>query len=40
MRMDKIKVFEGDGRMRDERESCFPSMEKIQKRQGQVRNDG
>ena len=23
--MEKIKVFDGDGKTRDERETCFPS---------------
>jgi hypothetical protein len=36
VRMEKIKIFEGEGRTRDERETCFPSMIKNGKRQGQV----
>lgn len=41
--MTKIKVYNGEGRTRDERESCFPSMEtnasKSTKNRGQVRDD-
>ena len=28
--MKKIRVFDGDGKTRDERESCFPMMSKKQ----------
>ena len=34
--MEKIKVFNGDGKTRDERETCFPSMVKNGKRHRQV----
>ena len=39
VRMEKIKIFDGDGRTRDERETCFPSMIKNGKRRGQVCNE-
>ena len=39
VRMEKIKIFDGDGKTRDERETCFPSMIKNGKRQGQVRDE-
>ena len=39
VRMEKIKIFDGDGRTRDERETCFPSMIKNGKRRGQVRDE-
>ena len=41
--MNKVKIFDGDGRSRDERESCFPMAEYAQEKskyRGQVRDDG
>ena len=37
-----IKVFDGEGKTRDERESCFPvpNTQKMGKTRGQVRDDG
>ena len=34
--MGKIEIYEGDGKTRDERESCFPNSEK---RRGHVLDD-
>ena len=34
MYMQKIKIFDGDGKSRDERETCFPNMVKNTKRTG------
>jgi hypothetical protein len=28
VRMEKIKIFDGDGKSRDERETCFPKIDK------------
>ena len=41
--MKRVKIFDGDGRCREERENCFPStqyQEEKQKGIGQVRDDG
>ena len=38
--VEKIKVYETDGKTRDERESCFPNSIKIEKRRGYVLDDG
>lgn len=37
-----IKIFDGDGKTREERETCFPApnKQKIIKTSGQVRDDG
>ncbi len=37
-----IKIFDGEGKTREERETCFPApnTQKINKTRGQVRNDG
>lgn len=37
VRMEKIKIFEDNGKTRDERETCFPSMQKNGKRRTHVR---
>jgi len=37
--MEKIKIFDGDGKTRDERESCFPAMAKNSKRATHVRDE-
>ncbi len=41
--MAKIKIYDNEGRTRDERETCFPTMVKSMQNQiknrGQVRND-
>ena len=39
VRMEKIKIFEDNGKTRDERETCFPVL-KNGERRGQVRDDG
>ena len=39
VRMEKIKIFEGDGKTRDERETCFPSMYKNSKTPTHVRDE-
>lgn len=36
----KTVIFDGDGKRRDERESCFPNMVKLERARGQVRDDG
>lgn len=36
VRMNKIKVFQGDGKSRDEKEACFPSMKGKDGKGGQV----
>lgn len=40
MQENKIKLREMEGRTLEERENCFPNMQKNNKRVGHVRNDG
>ena len=39
VRMEKIKIFNGDGKTRDERETCFPSMYRNSERPNHVRDE-
>ena len=36
----KTIIFDGDGKRRDERESCFPKMAKLEQGRGHVQDDG